>query len=109
MPLSDIWAMGARPLFALNLVLGFSAGFPRDALQDPRRRRSKAREAGIPILGGHSIQDPEPKYGMAVTGIGAPKRLENFGSKPGDHLILTKTLGSGIATTAIKRAAHRRN
>ena len=102
--LSDIWAMGARPLFALNLV-GFPPGLPLEMLSKILAGgRSKAAEAGIPILGGHSIQDPEPKYGMAVTGVVHPKQiLRNFGSKPGDHLILTKPLGSGIATTAIKR------
>ena len=66
--------------------------------------QAKADEAGIPILGGHSVQDPEPKYGMAVTGVVHPKKvLTNAGAKPGDVLILTKPLGSGIATTAIKR------
>ncbi|HSP77756.1 MAG TPA: selenide, water dikinase SelD, partial [Myxococcaceae bacterium] len=66
--------------------------------------QSKADEAGIPILGGHSVQDPEPKYGLAVTGSVHPKKvLTNAGAKPGDVLLLTKPLGSGIATTAIKR------
>jgi selenide,water dikinase len=102
--LSDIYAMGARPLFALNLV-----GFPRELPLKVLSRilaggQSKADEAGIPILGGHSIADPEPKYGMAVTGVVHPKKvLTNAGAKPGDVLILTKPLGSGIATTAIKR------
>jgi len=103
--LSDVWAMGARPLFALNLV-----AFPTQALPVETLARileggqSKADEAGIPILGGHSVDDPEPKYGMAVTGVVHPKRiLRNSGAKPGDVLVLTKPLGSGIATTAIKR------
>ena len=102
--LSDIWAMGARPLFALNLV-GFPTGLPLTILsQILAGGQSKAAEAGVPILGGHSVQDPEPKYGMAVTGVVHPKRiLRNSGAKPGDVLILTKPLGSGIATTAIKR------
>jgi selenide,water dikinase len=102
--LSDIYAMGARPLFALNLV-----GFPKDQPLEVLSQilaggQAKADEAGIPILGGHSVQDPEPKYGLAVTGQVHPKKvLTNAGAKPGDVLLLTKPLGSGIATTAIKR------
>ncbi|MDC0714471.1 selenide, water dikinase SelD [Stigmatella sp. ncwal1] len=102
--LSDIYAMGARPLFALNLV-----GFPRELPLSVLSKilaggQSKADEAGIPILGGHSAQDPEPKYGMAVTGVVHPKKvLTNAGAKPGDVLLLTKPLGIGIATTAIQR------
>ena len=102
--LSDVYAMGARPLFALNLV-----GFPKDQPLEVLSKilaggQSKADEAGIPILGGHSVQDPEPKYGLAVTGQVHPKKvLTNAGAKPGDVLMLTKPLGSGIATTAIKR------
>ena len=102
--LSDIWAMGGKPLFALNLV-AFPNGLPLEMLSEILEGgQRKAEEAGIPILGGHSIQDPEPKYGMAVTGTVHPKRvLTNSGAKPGDALILTKPIGSGIATTAIKR------
>ncbi len=102
--LSDVYAMGAKPLFALNLV-----GFPKDQPLEVLSRilaggQAKAAEAGIPILGGHSVQDPEPKYGLAVTGTVHPKKvLTNAGAKPGDVLLLTKPLGSGIATTAIKR------
>lgn len=102
--LSDVYAMGAKPLFALNLV-----GFPKDQPLEVLSQilaggQSKADEAGIPILGGHSVQDPEPKYGLAVTGQVHPKKvLTNAGAKPGDVLMLTKPLGSGIATTAIKR------
>jgi len=102
--LSDIYAMGAKPLFALNLV-----GFPKEQPLKVLSRilaggQAKAEEAGIPILGGHSIQDPEPKYGLAVTGVVHPKKvLTNAGAKVGDALLLTKPLGSGIATTAIKR------
>lgn len=102
---SDIWAMGARPLFALNLV-----GWPVKALSMEllgevlRGGAETARLAGAPILGGHSIDDPEPKYGMAVTGLVHPDRvLRNVGARPGDRLLLTKPLGSGIVTTAIKR------
>jgi selenide,water dikinase len=65
-----------------------------------------AREAGAPILGGHSIDDPEPKYGLAVTGLVHPKSiLRNVGARPGDRLLLTKPLGTGILSTAIKRGA----
>jgi selenide,water dikinase len=103
--LSDIWAMGARPLFALNLV-GFPANkLPWEVLGDILRGGADAAaEAGAPILGGHSIDDPEPKYGMAVTGLVHPEKvLRNVGARPGDRLVLTKPLGSGIVTTAIKR------
>jgi selenide, water dikinase len=103
--LSDIWAMGARPLFALNLV-GFPVGkLPLETLENILRGgASAAEEAGVPVLGGHSIDDPEPKFGMAVTGLVHPDRvLRNVGVRPGDRLLLTKPLGSGIVTTAIKR------
>lgn len=102
--LSDIWAMGAKPLFALNIVT-----FPRELPVSLLTRilaggQRKAAEAGVPILGGHTVQDPEPKYGLAVTGVVHPRRvLTNAGAREGDVLLLTKPLGSGIATTAIKR------
>ncbi len=102
---SDVWAMGGRPLFAINLV-----GWPVKTLgmevlgEVLRGGAETARLAGAPILGGHSIDDPEPKYGMAVTGLVHPDRiLRNVGARPGDRLLLTKPLGSGIVTTAIKR------
>ena len=102
--LSDVYAMGGTPLFALNLVC-----FPKDRPLTELSRilaggQAKAEEAGIPILGGHSIQDAEPKYGLAVTGQVHPKKvLTNAGARPGDVLLLTKPLGTGIATTALKR------
>lgn len=103
--LSDIYAMGAKPLFALNIV-----GFPEDTLpltvlEDILRgAEDKAAEAGIGVLGGHTIEDPEPKYGMVVTGSIHPDQiLTNAGARPGDVLILTKPLGTGILSTAIKR------
>jgi selenide, water dikinase len=102
---SDIWAMGARPLFALNLV-GFPVKtLPLEILAEILRGGSDAAaEAGAPVMGGHSIDDPEPKYGMAVTGVVHPGRiLRNVGARPGDRLVLTKPLGTGIASTAIKR------
>lgn len=103
--LSDIWAMGARPLFALNLVAFPSKALGLSVLEAILQGgQSKAEEAGIPVLGGHSVDDPEPKYGMAVTGVVHPRRiLTNRGGRPGDVLFLTKPLGSGIATTAIKQ------
>ncbi|MCF6342520.1 MAG: selenide, water dikinase SelD [Bacteroidales bacterium] len=103
--LSDIYAMGAKPLFALNIV-----GFPEDALPLSvleailKGAQDKAAEAGIGILGGHTIEDPEPKYGMVVSGILHPDKIvKNTGAKPGDVLVLTKPLGTGILSTAIKR------
>ena len=103
--LSDIYAMGATPLFALNIV-----GFPKEDLpltvlgEILNGGSVKAQEAGISILGGHSIDDKEPKYGLVVTGkISLDKIVTNGGAKPGDCLILTKPLGSGIISTAIKR------
>lgn len=102
---SDIYAMGARPIFALNII-----GFPLKTLGHDAFRRileggqSIADEAGVPILGGHSIDDAEPKYGMVVTGLVHPdKVLRNVGALPGDALFLTKPLGSGILTSAIKK------
>jgi len=102
--LSDVYAMGGTPLYALNLV-----GWPRaqalELLGEMLAGGAEAaREAGCPIVGGHSIDDPEPKYGLAVTGLVHPKRiLSNAGAKPGDILLLGKTLGSGIAVSAIKK------
>jgi selenide,water dikinase len=102
---SDVWAMGARPLFALNLVCFPVGKLPHEVLAAILRGGADtAREAGAPILGGHSIDDPEPKYGLAVTGVVDPRKiLRNVGARPGDRLLLTKPLGSGILTTAIKR------
>jgi selenide, water dikinase len=102
---SDIWAMGGRPIFALNLVAFPVKVLPMEILAEILRGGSEAAAlAGAPVLGGHSIDDPEPKYGMAVTGLVHPDRvLRNVGARPGDQLLLTKPLGSGIVTTAIKR------
>lgn len=102
--MSDVWAMGARALFALNLV-AFPKELPTAVLREILAGgAAKAAEAGIPILGGHSVQSPEPKYGLAVTGVVHPKKvLTNAGAKAGDVLLLTKPLGTGIATTALKR------
>ena len=103
--LSDIYAMGGDPLFALNIV-----GFPvkRLSLQVLNMilegARTIAAEANVNILGGHTIEDSEPKFGMAVTGIGHPENiLSNNNAQPGDVLILTKPVGTGIITTGIKK------
>jgi len=103
--LSDIYAMGAVPLFALNIVGFPSTRLPMSSLQEILMgARDKAREAGISILGGHTIDDPEPKYGMVVTGKVHPAHvLANTGAREGDLLILTKPIGTGILSTAVKR------
>lgn len=103
--LSDIYAMGARPLVALNLVAFPSRELPMEVLGDILRGGNEVvSEAGALIIGGHSIDDAEPKYGLAVVGTVAPDAvLTNAGAAPGDVLILTKPLGSGIVSTAIKR------
>jgi selenide,water dikinase len=102
--LSDLYAMGAFPLFALNLL-----AFPRQRLEERtlgeiiRGGAEKCREAGIPILGGHSIDDPEPKYGLVAVGEVDPDRMcTNDSARPGQALVLTKPIGTGIIATAIK-------
>ncbi|MBN1559869.1 selenide, water dikinase SelD [candidate division KSB1 bacterium] len=103
--LSDIYAMGAEPLFALNIV-GFPANrLPMTVLQAILRGASdKAAQAGIAIIGGHTVDDTEPKFGLAVTGKVDPRKIwRNGGAQPGDVLILTKPVGLGIITTALKR------
>lgn len=103
--LSDIYAMGGRPLFALNIV-GFPVGsLPLSVLKEILRGGAdKAWEAGASIIGGHTIDDPEPKYGLVVTGVIDPTKIfRNSTARIGDDLILTKPLGLGIITTGIKR------
>jgi len=102
---SDVYAMGATPLLALNLV-----GWPREALpfellgEVLRGGADVARAAGAFVLGGHSVDDPEPKYGMVAIGDVHPDRIvRNGGAKTGDVLVLTKPLGTGVLTTALKR------
>ena len=102
--LSDIYAMGGEPKFALNIVAFPSDDLPMDVLTEILRGGSDvAAEAGIPILGGHSIKDKEPKYGMVVTGVSNGTPVKNSTAKVGDSLILTKPLGLGIISTAIKK------
>jgi selenide,water dikinase len=103
--LSDVYAMGGTPLTALNIV-----GFPEADLDVAvlgeilRGGAEKAKEAGIDIVGGHTIKTDEPIYGLSVTGIVHPKRVtSNAGGRPGDALVLTKPLGLGIVTTAAKQ------
>jgi selenide,water dikinase len=103
--LSDIYAMGARPLFALNVVGFPTATLPLSVLGAILKGGAdKVGEAGASIIGGHSIDDPEPKYGLVVTGVVHPEKvLTNAGARVGDDFILTKPLGMGIITTGIKR------
>ncbi|MDP1622908.1 MAG: selenide, water dikinase SelD [Bacteroidales bacterium] len=102
--LSDIYAMGAQPLFALSIVAFPEKKLPIEVLQQILRGvNDKVAEAGIRVIGGHSIEDPEPKFGLVVTGLIHPdKILRNSTAKAGDALILTKPIGTGIITTAIK-------
>lgn len=101
--LSDVYAMGGSPLLALNICC-----FPEELSEDVIREimrggYEKVREAGAVIAGGHTIKDREPKYGLSVTGIAEPSGvLINSGVRPGDALVLTKGLGTGILTTAVK-------
>ena len=101
---SDVYAMGGRPLFALNLVAWPSSDLPVALLAEVLAGGAEiGREGGFPLVGGHSIDDPEPKYGLAVVGEVDPAHLlTNAGLRAGDALVLTKALGVGIATTAIK-------
>jgi selenide,water dikinase len=102
--LSDVYAMGGRPLTALNLVGFPDATLPATVLGEILRGAAdKAREAGIDIVGGHTIKTDEPIFGLAVVGTVHPQKiLENAGARPGDALILTKPIGLGIITTAAK-------
>jgi selenide, water dikinase len=102
--LSDVYAMGGRPLTALAI-----AGFPKDGLETEvitaifRGGFDKLQEAGVALLGGHTVQDREIKFGYAITGAVDPNRmLTNAGARVGDRLILTKALGTGVVGTAIK-------
>ena len=102
--LSDVYAMGGKPLLALNIV-AFPVDLPREILgRILKGGASKAREAGVLIVGGHTVDDKEPKYGLAVTGIIEPGlQVTNAGARVGDVLVLTKPIGTGIITTAGKQ------
>lgn len=103
--LSDVYAMGGTPITALN-ILGYPVGqVPQEWLaQILRGGGEKVIESGAALLGGHSVDDPELKFGLAVTGVAHPCEIvANRGARPGDDLVLTKALGTGIVTQALKR------
>ena len=101
--LSDVWAMGGEPAVALNIV-GFPNCLDPSILGDILAGGAdKVKEAGAVLVGGHSVQDDEPKYGLCVSGFVHPDKIfKNFGCRPGDALLLTKQIGSGVVNTAIK-------
>ena len=102
--LSDVYAMGGRPFLALNIAALPPNLPPEISSEIIRGGAEKAREAGVIIAGGHTIQDMEPKYGLVVLGRVHPDRLlTKAGARPGDRLVLTKPLGFGVTTTALKR------
>jgi len=101
---SDIYAMGARPVTAMNLVFFPACSLPGEILRDIMAGgQSVLKEAGVCLVGGHTVEDDELKYGLSLTGLIAPDRIiRNSTARPGDVLILTKPLGTGIISTAIK-------
>lgn len=103
--LSDVYAMGGRPITAMNIVAVPTDLIDLDTVnQILRGGADKVAEAQCSLAGGHTVQNPEPLYGLSVTGLVNPHRvISNAGAKPGDHLLLTKPLGTGIISTAIKR------
>jgi selenide,water dikinase len=103
--LSDVYAMGGEPKTAMNIVCFPQSGIDKEILADILRGGAdKAAEAGVVVVGGHSVADDEIKYGMAVTGVIDPRRVHrNVGARVGDVLVLTKPLGTGILTTALKK------
>jgi len=105
--LSDVYAMGGEPRTALNIACFPQQGVPVEVLREILRGGlAKAQEAGVVVVGGHTVADDEIKFGMAVTGFVHPERiLRNVGARPGDALVLTKPLGTGIVATAIKHGA----
>jgi selenide,water dikinase len=105
--ISDVYAMGGEPRTALNVVCFPQRDVPMEVLGEILRGGiAKAAEAGVIVLGGHTFNDEEIKFGMAVTGVVHPDRIwRNVGAQPGDALVLTKALGTGIVTTARKRGA----
>ena len=102
--ISDVYAMGGTPITALNIVAFPIATLDKEILAEILRGAGdKLSEAGVTLVGGHSIDDKEPKFGLAVTGIVHPDKIRtNAGAKPGDKLILTKPIGVGICTTSLK-------
>jgi len=102
--LSDIYAMGGQPFLALNIA-AFPTDLPPEIMSDILRGGAeKALEAGVVIAGGHTVRDQEPKFGLVAVGFVHPeKKLTKAGLHPGDHLVLTKPLGFGVTTTALKQ------
>ena len=101
--LSDVYAMGGEPKIALNIVCFPNCLDPEILSEILRGGADKVLEAGAVLCGGHSVQDDEPKYGLSVTGFVHPDRIyRNYGCRPGDVLILTKQIGSGVVNTAVK-------
>ena len=105
--LSDLYAMRARPLFALNVLAVPAGELPEGVVAGILEgAASVCDEAGIPVAGGHSVDDPEPKFGLVVLGEADPRRLwRKSGARAGDALVLGKALGTGVVTTALKRDA----
>src|SRR5271165_6890511 len=102
--LSDVYAMGGKPLTALSILAWPAKGDLDDLEQILRGGAEKIHEAGCVILGGHSVSDPEIKFGYAITGTVHPERVKtNAGARPGDVLVLTKRIGTGVIATALKR------
>ena len=102
--LSDVYAMGGRPISALSIVAYPAKGDLADLAQILKGGAEKMHEAGCSILGGHSVADDEIKFGYAVTGVIHPARVKaNAGARPGDALVFTKRLGTGVISTALKR------
>ncbi len=104
--LSDVYAMGGEPKTAMNIVCFPQDGIDKEVLAEILRGgMDKATEAGVVVVGGHSVADDEIKYGMAITGVIDPRRvIRNVGAQVGDVVVLTKPLGTGILTTALKKA-----
>ena len=102
--LSDVYAMGGRPLTAMNILcFPIHDRDPRELAEILRGGADKVAEAGVALVGGHSVDDPEPKFGLSVTGLVDPAHITtNAGARPGDLIVLTKPLGTGIVTTAAK-------
>jgi selenide,water dikinase len=102
--LSDVYAMGGKPLSALTILAYPADGDPDDLTAIMRGGLAKMQEAGCTVLGGHSVNDPDIKFGYAVTGLVHPDRVKaNAGARPGDALVFTKAIGTGVIATALKR------
>ena len=103
--LSDIYAMGGNPITAMNIVAMPTDEISLDTINEILKGGAdKVAEAGCALAGGHTVQNPEPLYGLSVTGLVNPHRvISNAGAQPGDHLLLTKPIGTGIVSTAIKK------